>query len=87
MRVFILSCVGVFFCFSAMADVWVNGYTRSDGTYVQGYWRSSPDNSYNNNWGVKGNTNPYTGEQGNLSRTNDDQYPRKSNKCVNLLCN
>jgi hypothetical protein len=21
---------------------WVNGYMRSDGTYVQGYWRNSP---------------------------------------------
>ena len=27
------------------ADVWVDGYFRSDGTYVQGHYRSSPDSS------------------------------------------
>ena len=34
---------------SAFADKWVNGYTKKDGTYVQGYYRSSPDAyRYNN---------------------------------------
>jgi len=35
------------FCDTAQAGgaktVWVNAYTRSDGTYVSGYWRSPPD--------------------------------------------
>jgi hypothetical protein len=26
-------------------DQWVNGYYRSDGTYVSGYWRNSPTDS------------------------------------------
>ena len=31
------------------ADQWVNGYSKSDGTYVQGHYRSSPDSyRYNN---------------------------------------
>lgn len=38
----------------ALADVWVNGYFRSNGTYVQGYWRSSPNaykyDNYSWNW-------------------------------------
>lgn len=46
---------------SVYADVWVNGYTRSNGTYVQGYYRSSPDGNPYNNWSFPGNTNPYTG--------------------------
>ena len=29
------------------ADVWVDGYFRSDGTYVQGHYRSSPDSVSN----------------------------------------
>ena len=41
-------------------DVYVNGYTRSDGTQVRGHYRSAPDHSYDNNWSTKGNTNPYT---------------------------
>lgn len=45
----------------AYADVWVNGYYRSNGTYVQGHYRSSPDGNPYNNWSYPGNTNPYTG--------------------------
>jgi len=43
------------------AAVWVNGYTRSDGTYVSGHYRSNPDGNPYNNWSYPGNTNPYTG--------------------------
>lgn len=45
----------------AFADVWVNGYYRDNGTYVEGYWRSSPDSDPTNNYSYPGNTNPYTG--------------------------
>ena len=47
---------------SAAAQTYVQGYTRSDGTYVQGHWRSSPDGNPYNNYSYPGNTNPYTGE-------------------------
>jgi len=34
---------------AVLADQYVNGYTRKDGTYVQGHAKSSPDeNRYNN---------------------------------------
>ena len=36
---------------SAFAGKWVNGYTKKDGTYVQGYYRSSPDSYRYNNRG------------------------------------
>lgn len=42
----------------------VGGYTKQDGTYVAPHQRSVSDNSFNNNWGTKGNTNPYTGQYG-----------------------
>jgi opacity protein-like surface antigen len=45
-------------------DVYVNGYYRSDGTYVQPHYRSAPDGNSYNNWSTKGNTNPYTGQPG-----------------------
>lgn len=47
---------------SAAAQTYVRGYTRSDGTYVQGHWRSSPDGNPYNNYSYPGNTNPYTGK-------------------------
>lgn len=34
---------------AAFAQTYINGYTRKDGTYVQGHMKSSPDeNRYNN---------------------------------------
>lgn len=52
------------FASASFADQYVQGYTRQDGTYVQGYYRSSPNSSVTDNYSYKGNTNPYTGENG-----------------------
>lgn len=48
----------------AHADEYVNGYTRSNGTYVEPHYRSSPNNTAYDNWSTKGNVNPYTGQEG-----------------------
>lgn len=52
------------FTATAFADTYVDGYHRSDGTYVRGHWRSDPDGNTNNNWSHHGNRNPHTGEWG-----------------------
>lgn len=49
----------------AGADEYVHGYYKGNGTYVQPYYRSSPDNTVIDNYSFKGNTNPYTGNVGN----------------------
>lgn len=54
-------------CMSASADQYIQGYTRSDGTYVQGHHRSNPDHNPYNNYSSSGNSNPYTGERGSVS--------------------
>lgn len=46
---------------------WVNGYTRSNGTYVQGHHRSAPDGNRFNNYSTQGNVNPYTGQAGRVN--------------------
>ena len=62
MKKFILSIVlSLFFVSYVLADVYVKPYTRSDGSYVGGHYRSSPDSTTSNNWSTRGNTNPYTG--------------------------
>jgi len=58
---------------AAFADQWVNGYVRSDGTYVEGYMRSSPNGYSFDNYSTKGNVNPYTGEKG--TKRDDYSYP------------
>jgi len=69
------------FVSAVYADVWVNGYTRKNGTHVQGYWRSSPDSDPTNNFSYPGNVNPYTGKvaPGNPETYLKD-YPNYSNK-------
>jgi hypothetical protein len=42
----------------------VQGYTRANGTYVQPYERTAPDNTKENNWSSKPNVNPDTGKKG-----------------------
>lgn len=49
---------------NAHADKYVNGYQKSDGTYVQPYHRSDPNDSQSDNYSSKGNVNPYTGKKG-----------------------
>lgn len=51
----------------AFAQQYVKGYTRADGTYVQGYYRTQPDGNVWNNYSTQGNYNPYTGQQGTVN--------------------
>jgi hypothetical protein len=41
--------------------VYVNGYYRSNGTYVKGHERTAPDGNPYNNYSYPGNYNPNTG--------------------------
>ena len=50
--------------FAANADVYVRGYFRGNGTYVQPHYRSNPDGNPNNNWSTYPNVNPHTGRMG-----------------------
>ncbi len=54
--------------FSFSQSVWVNGYTKSNGTYVQSHYRTAPNNTVNDNYSTKGNINPYTGKKGTKPR-------------------
>lgn len=48
----------------SVGDHYVDGYYRADGTYVQGHFRTNPDDSFWNNYSSYGNVNPYTGAVG-----------------------
>lgn len=62
---FILATLALSVSVSAFArDVYVNGYQRANGTYVQPHMRSAPDGNPYNNYSTYGNTNPYTGRVG-----------------------
>ena len=62
----------------AQGYTYVNGYTRSNGTYVQPYHRSSPDSTKLNNFSTQGNTNPYTNQPGTVNPyAVPEQYPAR----------
>lgn len=42
----------------------VQGYERSNGTYVQPYQATNPNSTQRDNYGTQGNYNPYTGQYG-----------------------
>ena len=48
----------------AQTSTYVSGYTNSNGTYVQGYYRTTPNSTRVDNYSTIGNRNPYTGSIG-----------------------
>ncbi len=66
----------LFMATTALAqDVYVNGYYRSDGTYVQPYYRTAPNNTILDNYSTKGNVNPYTGQPGTVNPYSGSNNP------------
>ena len=54
----------VSFCSAGAIAGMVNGYTKSNGTYVHSYYRSSPNYTVRDNYTYINNYNPYTGKKG-----------------------
>lgn len=65
LAIFTLSLM--FLTLSSKAEAYsykVRGFYRSSGTYVQPYYRTSPNRIRYDNYGYKGNYNPYSGRYG-----------------------
>ena len=65
MKLFLV-VAGLLLSSACFADEYVDGYTRTDGTYVPGHYRSRRNNTKFDNYSTEGNTNPYTGKKGNV---------------------
>lgn len=53
-------------------STYVSGYTKSNGTYVQGHYRSSRNSTNHDNYSTSGNYNPYTGYTGSRAKDYSD---------------
>lgn len=53
---------------NSYAPVYVNSYVKSNGTYVNGHYRTAPDYTKSNNWSSYPNVNPYTGKIGTIKQ-------------------
>ena len=67
----------ILFSGNLFADQYVNGYYKSNGTYVQPHHRSNSNSTTSDNYSTYGNTNPYTGEKG--TKKNDSYGSGTSN--------
>ena len=74
MKVKIIAIAATLAISPVLADTYVPGYFKKDGTYVEGHYKRSPNSTRTDNYSSKGNTNPYTGERGST----DPYAPKKS---------
>lgn len=59
---------------SFASDTYVQGYTKKDGTYVQGHYRTQSNDTVDDNYSTRGNTNPYNGNSGTKPRSYENPY-------------
>jgi PBCV-specific basic adaptor domain len=72
----LLAIILVLLSSSVLADTYVNGYFRADGTYVEPYVRKDSNSTNLDNYSTQGNTNPYKGLEGTRAR---DYSPEAQN--------
>ena len=70
MKKLLTIAIALFTAYSGFSQTHVNGYYRSNGTYVAPHYRSTPNYTKADNWSTLGNVNPYTGALG--TRTYSD---------------
>ena len=58
----------------AWSQTYVKPHVRKDGTYVEGHHRTSPNRTVDDNYGTRGNYNPYTGQSGTEPRSYERPY-------------
>lgn len=51
----------------ASAQTYVQPHVRKDGTFVEGHVRSAPNSTPLDNYSTRGNSNPFTGQQGTVN--------------------
>jgi hypothetical protein len=49
---------------SNQSNHYVQGYIRNNGTYVAPHYQTNPNGTQFDNYGTRGNLNPYTGQYG-----------------------
>ena len=64
----LLVFLGLVLSFSAFAQTstFVPGYVKKNGTYVEPYWKTTPNSTKLDNYSTKPNENPFTGKEGKV---------------------
>ena len=89
MKRILMLAVALMIAVPAFANEYVSGYTKANGTFVSGYYRSSPNRTVTDNYSYKGNSNPYTGSSGSsyyrTSPSSSYYSPTSSKSCFIML--
>ena len=64
---------------SASAQTYVRPHVKNDGTYVEGHYKTRPNNTTADNYNTQGNVNPFTGQAGAVNPY--QQQPVKPPQC------
>lgn len=64
----VIVLVSVVISTSAQTPKYQKGYTKKNGTYVSGHYKTTSDRTNHNNYSTKGNVNPTTGKNGTRAR-------------------
>lgn len=67
MKTILLTGLALLAGMAQAADTYTQGYVRRDGSYVQGHYSTSPNNTRVDNYSTQGNVNPYTGRAGTVN--------------------
>jgi hypothetical protein len=59
------------FAATAWAQTYVRPHLNKDGSYTEGHYRSAPNRTDRDNYGTKGNVNPYTQQDGTVTPKED----------------
>jgi hypothetical protein len=79
----LLALAILLFAFVVFADTYVDGYFRSDGTYVPGHYRKSSNSTNHDNYSTKDNYNPYNGSNGSRAKDySSEAYNYGSGKTI-----
>jgi len=74
---YILFFIGLFINLTAQTnskEVYVKPYVKSNGTVVEGHYRTAPNSTNRDNFSTKGNTNPHTGKPGYVPPDNSSTF-------------
>lgn len=62
--IFVIIVMSLYMSVVCLADSYVNGYYKKDGTYVDGYYKSDTNKTNWDNYSTQDNSNPYNGNNG-----------------------
>ncbi len=63
-KILLITISTLLFTQATFAYKYTSGYTKKNGTYVEGHYKTNSNSYKGDNFSTKGNTNSFTGKKG-----------------------